>query len=104
MSQKKTKAEIEGGTLDVSQTDISATPELETAIAARQRQILRNTAIQVNLAIALAKKREARDEMQGLSKQFDGIIRDITELDKLYPGAKKQMCEFDAQAIAGGRI
>ena len=97
-------AELDAATPDVSQTDTSAPPEIATAIAARQRQVLRNTAVQLNLNIALARKRHAVDDVKTLGKQLDNMVQDITELDVLYPGAKKQMDELDIRAIAQGQI
>ena len=93
---------LEKATPQVSGTDISALPEIETAIVARQRQILRNTAVQINLLLALAKKRHAVEEVKALGKQLDTLVQDIAELDALYPGAKQQMDDFDARAVQEG--
>ena len=97
-------AELDAATPDVSQTDISAPPEIELIIVARRRQVLRNTAIEVNLALNLAKKRKAVKEVESLGTELDKFVRDITEIDTLYPEAKKMMDVLDAKAIAEGRV
>ena len=102
--QEKVMEELDKATPDISGTDTSAPPEISTAIAARQRQILRNNAVLLNLSIALARKRHAIDEVKTHGKQLDTMVRDIAELDTLYPGAKKQMDELDAKAIAENRL
>lgn len=92
---EKVRKEVEAVTPKIAETDISAPPEIELAVAARWRQQLRNDTLQLSLAMKLAKKRHAGEEAKGWAKQFDNKVLDITELDALYPKAQQLMSEMD---------
>lgn len=84
---------------DVEGTDLSLPREIEVAIAARQRQVLRNSAVMAQLNLRLARRRESQDEVKAYSKAFDQHVRDIAEIDRMYPEAKTTMAEMDKQAV-----
>ncbi len=84
---------------DVEGTDLSLPREIEVAIAARQRQMLRNSAVLAQMNLRLARRRESQDEVKAHSKAFDQHVRDIAELDRMYPEARAMMAEMDKQAI-----
>jgi hypothetical protein len=88
------------GEPDVEGTDLSLPREIETAIAARQRQLLRNSAVLAQMNLRLARRRDSQDEVKAHSKTFDQHLRDIAELDRMYPEAKALMAEMDKQSIA----
>lgn len=105
MSKDKTiREEIKAAAPDIANTEWAAPIEIENAIAARQRQILRNNAVATHIGRLLARKRGDHEEEKVLSKQLDRWMRDMAELDGLYPGAKKQMENFDQKAIGTDRL
>lgn len=69
--------------LDVEGTDLSVPHEIEAAIAARQRQVLRNSAVLAQMNLRLARRREAQDEVKAYSKTFDQHVRDIADIDRM---------------------
>ena len=79
----------------VENVDLSIPRDLEVAIAARQRQLLRNSAVLAQLNLTLAHRRNARDESVRHAEQLDQYVRDIAEIDRLYPEAKARMQAFD---------
>jgi len=84
----------EAGT-GIEEVDLSIPRELEVAIAARQRQVLRNSAVLAQINLSLARRRDAAEEVRLQSHQLDRFSRDIAEIDRLYPEAKAKMAEFD---------
>ena len=86
--------------LDIEGVDLSIPPEIEIRIAARQRQVLRNSAYLAQLNMRLARKRGAKDEAKVFGTQLDQYVRDIAEIDRLYPEAKAAMTEIDKQQAA----
>ena len=81
---------------DIDGVDLSIPRELETSIAARQRQALRNSAVLAQLNQRLARRRNATDEARRLGQELDRYVRDIAEIDRLYPEAREKMGELDA--------
>ena len=81
---------------DIDGVDLSIPRELETSIAARQRQVLRNSAVLAQLNQRLARRRNATDEARRLGQELDRYVRDIAEIDRLYPEARAKMEELDA--------
>jgi hypothetical protein len=53
--------------------------------------------------LRLARRRESHDEVKAHSKAFDQHVRDIAELDRIYPEAKALMAEMDKQSVAQTR-
>lgn len=98
--------EIKGLSPDIDGVDYEAPPHIALAIAARLRQQLRNSAQQTLILQRLARKRGDSKEAQNLGKQLDRFVRDIAELDAMYPGARDEMVAMDraaeeARAAAG---
>ncbi len=82
--------------LDVEGVDLSIPYGMEVSIAARQRQVLRNSAVLAQLNQRLARRRNATDEARRLGQELDRYVRDIAEIDRLYPEARANMEELDA--------
>ena len=80
---------------DIDGVDLSIPRELETSIAARQRQVLRNSAVLAHLNQRLARRRNATDEAKRYGQQLDQYVRDIAEIDRLYPEARAAMEDLD---------
>ena len=81
--------------IDVDGVDLSIPRDLEVQIAARQRQVLRNSAVLAQLNLRLARRRNASDEAKGLGQQLDQYVRDLAEIDRLYPEARARMDQLD---------
>ena len=77
--------------------DITIPPHVELQIAAHQRLVLRNMAVALKLQINLATLRDAKEEVKLLSIKFDSVIKDLTQLDVLYPAALNAMRLLDVQ-------
>jgi len=101
MSEKheETVAEIKQEASNVGDTDISMPEKLQLTLVARQRQILRNSAVLAQVNQKLARRRGSSDEAKKLGKELDNYVKDITELDKDYPQVKNKMNELDYQAL-----
>ena len=85
--------------MDIEGVDLSIPRDIESSIAARQRQILRNSAVLAQLNQRLARRRNARDEVGRFGTQLDQYVRDIAEIDRLYPEAKARMMELDNDQV-----
>ena len=85
---------------DIDGVDLSIPRELETSIAARQRQVLRNSAVLAHLNQRLARRRNATDEGRRHGQELDRYVRDIAEIDRLYPEARAKMEELDAPILS----
>ena len=81
--------------VDIDGVDLSIPREMEVSIAARQRQVLRNSAVLTQLNQRLARRRNAHDEAKRFGAQLDQYVRDMAEIDRLYPEAKTRMLELD---------
>ncbi len=81
--------------IDVAGVDLSIPRDLEVQIAARQRQVLRNSAVLAQLNLRLARRRSASDEAKRFGQQLDQYVRDLAEIDRLYPEAKARMEQLD---------
>jgi len=85
----------EHGAIDIDAVDLSIPRHLEISIAARQRQVLRNSAVLAQLNQRLARRRNATDEARRCGQELDRYVRDIAEIDRLYPDAKQVMAQLD---------
>ncbi len=68
---------------------------LAVAIAARQRQVLRNSAFLAHLRLALARRRQAWREARAHAALLDRCLCDIEEVDRLFPEAAQTMAALD---------
>ena len=81
--------------VDLDNIDLSIPPEVELILVARHRQALRNTAVALRIQIKLARLRGAKDEVKPLGKRLDDCIKDLAQIDRLYPEAVLKMKELE---------
>ncbi len=89
--------ELRDGVADIDGVDLSLPAYMETNIAASNRALLRNTAVLAQMNQRIARKIQNTKEAEAFGKQLSTLIRQIAELDALYPKAKKRMAELDEQ-------
>ena len=81
--------------VDLDNVDLSIPPEVELILVARHRQVVRNTAVALRMQIKLARLRNAKDEVKPLGARLDACIKDLAQIDRLYPGAVLKMKELE---------
>ena len=89
--------EIAEEAADVDGVDLSLPAYIEIELASASRQRLRNTAVLTQMNQRIARKIQNTPDATRVGKELSGLIRQIAELDKLYPKAKKRMGEMDEQ-------
>ena len=65
--------------------------EVELVLAAKHRQLLRNTAVSIKMQMHLARLRGAKDEASKMGQELDKFVKDIAQIDRLYPNALAKM-------------
>lgn len=78
--------------------DLTPPPHLMTSMVAHHRWQLRNTAALAGLNQRLARRRGDSKSAEAFGKQIDQHVKDIAELDREYPEAKKEMKKLDEKA------
>ena len=86
--------------VDLDNVDLSIPPDVELILVSRHRQILRNTAVALRMQIKLARLRGAKDEAKPLGARLDACIKDLVQIDRLYPEAVLKMKELEVTSDA----
>ena len=81
--------------IDLDNVDLSIPPEIELILVARHRQAVRNTAVALRMQIKLARLRGAKDEVKPLGIRLDACIKDLAQIDRIYPSALELMKSFE---------
>lgn len=95
VSLKDINEEVKAATPDVDGVEIEPPQHIMVKMAADHRWRLRNSAALARMNQRLARKRGDHKNAEGFGKQIDSHIRDMAEIDRMYPGAKALMADLD---------
>lgn len=95
--ERNASEEVKALTPDVDRVEIEPPLHLMERMAAEHRWRLRNSAALARLNQRLSRKRGDTKSADAFGKQIDNHVRDMAEIDRMYPGARNLMVVLDKE-------